>query len=146
MGAFTFNLAAIKNHSVDVAAAVLCRLETCYAEIAGTLADTRAPELAQAVSYSTTLAVHRMTARRRDDRQDFTARLEDSLQAIQDLTIRAGGAPVTDRALRSVITRAAAAKLQDTSVTPRDLRSILGLERSQEAGDSGKGEVAQPAG
>ncbi len=32
MGAFTFNLAAIKNHSVEVAATALCRLETCYGE------------------------------------------------------------------------------------------------------------------
>jgi uncharacterized NAD(P)/FAD-binding protein YdhS len=139
MGAFTFNLAAIKNHSVEVAATVLCRLETCYGEVAGTLTDTPAPELAEAVSYSTMLDVHRMTARRRDDRQVLTARLEDSLQAIQEITIRNGGAPVTDRALRSAVTRAAAAKLKDTSVTPRDLRSILGLERSHEAGDSDSG-------
>lgn len=139
MGAFTFNLAAIKNHSVEVAATVLCRLETCYGEAAGTLANTPAPELADAVSYSTMLDVHRMTARRRDHRQVLTARLEDSLQAIQSITIRNGGTPVTDRALRSAITRAAAAKLKDISVTPRDLRSILGLEHSREAGGSASG-------
>jgi uncharacterized NAD(P)/FAD-binding protein YdhS len=124
MGAFTFNLAAIKNHSVEVAATVLCRLETCYGEAVMTLTGTLAPELAEAVS----LDVRRMTARRRDHRQAFTARLEDSLQVIQDITISNGGAPVTDRALRSAITKAAAAKLQDLSVTPRDLRSVLGLE------------------
>lgn len=100
-----------------------------------TLTGTLAPELTEAVS----LDVRRMTARRRDHRQAFTARLEDSLQVIQDITIRNGGAPVTDRALRSAITKAAAAKLRDLSVTPRDLRSVLGLERPHEADDPGSG-------
>jgi uncharacterized NAD(P)/FAD-binding protein YdhS len=126
LGAFTFNLAAIKNHSVEVAATVLCRLETCYGEAAMTLAATVAPELAEAIS----LDVRRMTARRRDHRLALATRLEDSLQAIRASTIRDGGAPVTDRALRLAVTKAAAAKLRDLSVTPRDLRSILGLERA----------------
>jgi hypothetical protein len=130
MGAFTFNLAAIKNHSVEVAATVLCRLETCYGEGVVTFADAQAPELAEAVSYSTMLDVRRMTARGRAYRQVLTASLEDSLRAIQDITIRNGGTPATDRALRSVITKAAAAKLTDLSVTPRELRSILGLDHT----------------
>ena len=126
MGAFTFNLAAIKNHSVEVAATVLCRLETCYGEAAVTLAAAVSQELAEAIS----LDVRRMTARRRDHRLVLTTRLEDSLQAIQDITSRDGGAPVTGRALRLAVTKAAAARLRDLSVTPRDLRSILGLERT----------------
>jgi uncharacterized NAD(P)/FAD-binding protein YdhS len=136
MGAFTFNLAAIKNHSVEVAATVLCRLETCYGEAAVPLTDPLAPELAEAVS----LDVRRMTARRRDHRQALIARLEYSLQAIRDITIRNGGAPVADRVLRSAITTAAAAQLRDISVTPRDLRHILGLERPH-----GIREVVSPA-
>lgn len=132
MGAFTFNLAAIKNHSVEVAATVLCRLESCYGEVVVTLADDQAPGLAAAVSRSTMLDVHRMTARHRERRQVFTAELEDSLQAIQDIAFRAGMQSVADRALRSAVTRAAAARLQDVSVTPRDLRSILGLEANAE--------------
>ncbi len=138
LGAFTFNLAAIKNHSVEVAATVLCRLETCYGEVAAPLTGALAPELAAAVSSSTMFDVQRMTARRRDHRQIFVARLEGSLLAIQEITIRNGGEPVTDRALRSAVTRAAAAKLKDISVTPRDLRSILGLDHSLEAGDAGE--------
>jgi uncharacterized NAD(P)/FAD-binding protein YdhS len=131
MGAFTFNLAAIKNHSVEVAATVLCRLETCYGEATVTLTGTLVPELAEAVS----LDVRRMTARHRDHRLAVTARLENSLQALRGIVIGDGGAQVTDRALRSAITKAAAAKLRDLSVTPRDLRSVLGLERPQEAVD-----------
>lgn len=141
-GAFTFNLAAIKNHSVEVAATVLCRLETCYGEAAVTLTGTLTPELAEAVS----LDVRRMTARRRDHRQALTARLEDSLQAILDRTIGDGGVPVTDRTLRAAITRAAAAKLRDLSVTPRDLRSNLGLEHPWREPPESTREVVQPAG
>ncbi|CRK56543.1 Hydroxyacylglutathione hydrolase [Alloactinosynnema sp. L-07] len=132
-GAFTFNLAAIKNHTVQVAATVLCRLEACYDDAAAMSADASDPRLNGAISYATMLDVHRMTARRKDYRQAVITRLEGSLQAIQDITARDGGLPVTDRALRSVITAAAAAKLKDLSVTPRDLRSILGLERHLES-------------
>jgi uncharacterized NAD(P)/FAD-binding protein YdhS len=137
MGAFTFNLAAIKNHSVEVAALVLCRLEDCYGEAAVPLATTEVPELTAAISRSIMHDVHRMTARSRDSRQVLADRLEDSLQEIQQITIRSGGAPVTDRALRSAVTRAAAARLKDVSVTPRDLRSSLGLERPRDIGDLG---------
>jgi uncharacterized NAD(P)/FAD-binding protein YdhS len=140
-GAFTFNLAAIKNHSVEVAATVLGRLETCYGAAAVTLTGTLAPEVAEAVS----LDVRRMTARRRDQRQVITSRLEDMLQAIRDAAVREGGVPVTDRALRSAVTRAAAAKLRDLSVTPRDLRSNLGLEHPWPEPPKSTREVVQPA-
>jgi uncharacterized NAD(P)/FAD-binding protein YdhS len=136
-GAFTFNLAAIKNHSVEAAATALCRLETCYGEAAVMLPGTLTPNLAEAVS----LDVRRMTARRRDHREALTARLEDSLEAI-----RAGGMPMTDRALRSAVTRTAAAKLRDLSVTPRDLRSNLGLGQPWPEPAQSTREVAQPSG
>lgn len=123
MGAFTFNLAAIKNHSVEVAATVLCQLETCYGETAVTLAGPLIPELAEAVS----LDVRRMTARHRGHRMAYTARLENSLQAVRGIVTGDDGAQVTDRALRSAVTRAAAERLRDLSVTPRELRTILGL-------------------
>ena len=128
-GAFTFNLAAIKNHSVEVAASVLCGLESCYDSAAATFTD--APELTEAVSYSTMIEVRRMTARRRDHRQALTSHLEDSLRTIQAITTRDGKA-TTDRAVRLAITEVASAKLKDMSVTPRDLRALLGLENRQE--------------
>ncbi|HEX4832270.1 MAG TPA: FAD/NAD(P)-binding protein [Trebonia sp.] len=129
MGAFTFNLAALKNHSVEVAATVLCRLEACYGEPTLTLAGALPPGLAEAVS----LDVRRMTARQRDHRMAYTARLESSLEAVRSIVTADDGAPVTDRALRSAVTRAAAARLRDLSVTPRHLRSILGLGQAQES-------------
>jgi uncharacterized NAD(P)/FAD-binding protein YdhS len=130
-GAFTFNLAAIKNHSVDVASDVLCGLESRYDSVAATVGDS--PDLAEAVAYSVMLDVRRMTARRRDYRQALITHLEDSIQVIQELMAGHGDVVATDRALRSAITSAATVKLKDLSVTPRDLRANLGLGRRMES-------------
>jgi uncharacterized NAD(P)/FAD-binding protein YdhS len=127
-GAFTFNLAAIKNHSVTVAANVLRRLESVYDEetddVAATLTATLDRETQEAVARSIMLDVRRMAARRRDDRQVLTVQLDEDIYRIQNMTTR------TDRAVRSAINAAAIMKLTDLSVTPRDLRSLLGLGRS----------------
>jgi uncharacterized NAD(P)/FAD-binding protein YdhS len=130
-GAFTFNLAAIKNHSVEVAANVLCRLESCYDDTTEPSINGADPELDRAIL----LDVHRMTARRRDHRQALATRLDDSIQAILDRGVRREGNPATKRGLRFAITTAAAVRLKDLSVTPRDLRTILGLERRLESID-----------
>lgn len=132
-GAFTFNLAAIKNHSVAVAATVLRQLESCYDNVADDIAETaiNAPDhgIDTAIANSITLDVRRMAARHRHDRQVLTARLDESLQLVRNVTTQNGGIPLADRALRSAVSAAATAKLTDLSVTPRELRSILGLER-----------------
>jgi uncharacterized NAD(P)/FAD-binding protein YdhS len=130
-GAFAFNLATIKNHSVAVAATVLCRLESCYEEpasdVAATLSQAAVAEVNETVANSIMLEVRRMAARRRVDRQALTGQLEDSLRTIQDVITKNGGAAIPDRALRTAVNAAAATKLTDLSVTPRDLRSVLGL-------------------
>jgi hypothetical protein len=127
MGAFAFNLAAIKNHSTGVAAAVLRRLESCYDEEAEGLADTlpHAPDHA-AFAHAVMLEVRRMASRRRRDREAVALRLEASLASIR------GGLRMTDRALRSAVNTAATRKLNDLSVTPRDLRRLLGLDEQRE--------------
>jgi hypothetical protein len=43
------------------------------------------------------------------------------------------GATVTEHAVRFAISSKATAKLTDLSVTPRDLRALLGLERHLES-------------
>jgi hypothetical protein len=130
-GAFTFNLAAIKNHSVTAAATVLRHLESCYDEHAAVdaamLINHPDQDINAAVGTSTTLDVRRMAARRRGDRHALAARLDHSLQQIRHLATHNGNTPPTDRALRSAVNAAATTKLTDLSVTPRDLRSILGL-------------------
>jgi uncharacterized NAD(P)/FAD-binding protein YdhS len=128
IGAFSFNLAAIKNHSVGVAASVLRRIESCYDEPAGDLAAFPPAPAREAFTRAVALDVRRMAARRRADREDLAQRLRDSLVAAADAVTRHGGTPVSARALRSAVNTAAAAKLNDLSVTPRDLRSLLGLD------------------
>jgi uncharacterized NAD(P)/FAD-binding protein YdhS len=120
-GAFTFNLAAIKNHSVTVAATVLRQIESCYD---GGVDGIDVP--GQKVEKSIMLEVRRMVTRRRADRQQLTARLEGSLQLVLPEN---GAPPLTHRALRAAVNAAATTRLTDLSVTPRDLRSQLGLER-----------------
>ncbi|WP_367138251.1 FAD/NAD(P)-binding protein [Saccharothrix sp. HUAS TT1] len=135
-GAFTFNLAAIKNHSVEVAATTLHRLENCYddraTEVAASLAEAPNPEVREAVSRAVMLDVRRMATRRLDDRLALATRLEGDLRRVRDVVSRDGGSPPTDRALRFAVNAAATAKLTDLSVTPRDLRLGLGLEGSAE--------------
>ncbi|TQM84404.1 putative NAD(P)/FAD-binding protein YdhS [Saccharothrix saharensis] len=134
-GAFTFNLAAIKNHSVEVAATTLHRIESCYderaVELAEVLTETADPELREVVSRSVDLDIRRMATRRRDDRDPHAARLEADIQRIRELTSR-NGTPPSDRAVRFAVSSAATAKLTDLSVTPRELRFALGLEGSVE--------------
>lgn len=129
IGAFSFNLAAIKNHSVGVAAAVLHRLESCYDEHATGLAATLAGNAAFA--RAVTLDVHRMAARRRGDREALAARLEEGIAALCD-----GGGAETDRALRFAVNTAAVRRLNDLSVTPRELSSNLGLETARATGEA----------
>ncbi|NDU74525.1 FAD-dependent oxidoreductase [Actinomadura sp. DSM 109109] len=131
MGAFTFNLAAIKNHSVGVAAAVLRDVESGYDEPAETVAKAVAhagdDEVREAFDRAVRLDVHRMAARRGRDRLALAARLADALDVLRGAVLAAGEAPAPDGALRSVVNAAATAKLNDLSVTPRELRSLLEL-------------------
>ncbi|XVS62280.1 FAD/NAD(P)-binding protein [Actinosynnema sp. CA-299493] len=136
-GAFTFNLAAIKNHSVEVAATTLHRLESCYDvsgdDIAGTLTDATDPELRELVTHSVMLDVRRMAARHHDERQSLADRIEGNIQRIRDLATRADASPPpSDRAVRFAVSSAATTKLTDLSVTPRELRFLLGLEETVE--------------
>lgn len=125
MGAFAFNLAAIKNHSVGVAAAVLRHLESCFDDGARVEIDDGA------FSRPVDLDVRRMASRRRRDREASTARLEECLESVRR-AMTADDGRVTDRALRSAVNTAATARLNDLSVTPRDLRSLLGLDEAAE--------------
>ncbi len=131
LGAVSFNLAAIKNHSVGVAAAVLCDLESCYDMDTAPL-GVRKQGWDEALAHSTMLDVWRMTARRQDHRQALTVRLEDSLRSLREIAARGGGA-VPASAVRFAVTSAATEKLKDLSVTPRELRAVLGLGRELEA-------------
>ena len=138
MGAFTFNLAAIKNHSVGVAAVVLRHLESCYDEPTETVSKAVAhggdDEVRAAFARAVRLDVRRMAARRRHDRRALADRLDHGLKALMSAVIANGEAPAPDGALRFVVNAAATTRLNDLSVTPRDLRSILELDEPPESG------------
>ena len=131
LGAFAFNLAVIKNHSVAVAAAVLRALEDCYRApsdgVSGTAAlpEGSPPSLRDGFHRCVMLDVRRMAARRRLDRTALTAELEHALQLVRSLMEAGRG---SRRALRGAVNEAATERLTDLSVTPRDLRSLLGLD------------------
>lgn len=131
LGAFSFNLAAIKNHSVGVAATVLCHLESCY-DTATSPPGGRDQGWDEALAHSTMLDVRRMSARRQDHRQALTARLEDSLRSLREIAARSGDGAVPSPVLRFAVTSAATEKLKNLSVTPRELRAVLGLGRQLE--------------
>ncbi|WP_235834630.1 FAD/NAD(P)-binding protein [Actinomadura logoneensis] len=132
LGAFAFNLAAIKNHSVGVAATVLRRLESCFAEPADEVAEAVARaagrEAGERFERSVALDVHRMATRRRRDRELLAVRLEESLEDLRRALAAVPGTAVSDRALRHIVNRTAMTRLNDLSVTPRDLRARLGLD------------------
>ncbi|WP_394618821.1 FAD/NAD(P)-binding protein [Lentzea sp. JNUCC 0626] len=123
IGAFAFNLAAIKNHSVGVAADVVRRLESCYDDdqIVDVTADPATPAFACAVS----LEARRMAARRRHDREELAHHLDDSLADAREAL---GDNRPTTATLRFAVNTAATTKLNDLSVTPRELRSLLRLD------------------
>ncbi|NES30253.1 SidA/IucD/PvdA family monooxygenase [Micromonospora terminaliae] len=137
-GAFAFNLAAIKNHSIVVAAHLLARLELdsddaarrAVAERRRALAadaSTR-PELEEAVS----LEVRRLATRSRDERRRLDERLEAHLLSMDS---RRASRPdgTHGRLTRAAVNQAAVERLTDISVTPRQLRRRLRIVTDEDA-------------
>ncbi|MFI7541897.1 FAD/NAD(P)-binding protein [Actinoplanes sp. NPDC049599] len=135
-GAFAFNLAAIKNHSIVVAAHIVERLELgcdgaarhAAAELHRTLSADEATraEFEQAVA----LAVRLLAARSRAERAGLDAQLAGHLRADHRFT---GGTDEGGRLIRAAVNQAAVRKLTDVSVTPRQLRRLLGISNDEEA-------------
>ncbi|WP_026410830.1 FAD/NAD(P)-binding protein [Actinomadura oligospora] len=133
LGAFAFNLAAIKNHSVGIAATVLHRLEDRFEEPPEALADLDDPKASEEFERAVQLDVHRMAARRRRDRDVLAVRLEERLGALHRILTVDNDIAVSERALRIAVNTAAMTRLNDLSVTPRDLRAMLHLDESPES-------------
>ncbi|MFC5184572.1 FAD/NAD(P)-binding protein [Actinomadura harenae] len=145
LGAFAFNLAAIKNHSVGVAATVLHRLEARFepgfepgfAPRADGPADidpeTWDPKARDEFENAVRLDVHRMATRRRRDRDVLAVRLEERLESLHRILAADGDDAISDRALRYTVNKVAMTRLSNLSVTPRDLRALLGLDEPPES-------------
>ncbi|MEV4560582.1 FAD/NAD(P)-binding protein [Kitasatospora sp. NPDC049285] len=132
-GAFAFNLAAIKNHSIAVAAHVIEQLELSPAtyELAesdtpdGTFEEAAGPSFEHAVK----LEVRRLAARDRVEREGLDARVDaliGPLATPDDTGHR-------HRRLRAAVNRSAVRRLTDVSVTPRQLRRQLGIASTADA-------------
>ncbi|WP_069170209.1 FAD/NAD(P)-binding protein [Streptomyces griseus] len=135
-GAFTFNLAAIKNHSVSVAAHVTGQLELRQDgldDIAAQHPHYRSyasnPEEAAraALEESVVLEVRRLATREREQRQALDSRVHASLRSLGGLAALPADVSRPDRLIRAVVNRVAVERLNDVSMTPRQLRRHLGI-------------------
>ncbi|MEU6405230.1 FAD/NAD(P)-binding protein [Streptomyces sp. NPDC046985] len=140
-GAFTFNLAAIKNHSVAVAAHVIERCETRADDLAevsdaeGTcgIYVSKGEEAARpGTEEAVALEVRRLAARARSEREVLDSRLDACLRSLPGRPPLPADAARYDRLLRTAVTRAAVRRLTDVSVTPRELRRRLGLAKADD--------------
>ncbi|GAB2893683.1 hypothetical protein GCM10027074_72070 [Streptomyces deserti] len=129
-GAFAFNLAAIKNQSVSVAARVIEQLESPDGS-----ARTKSPSGSEGSNVedayrgrfeeAVVLEARRLAARTRNERELLDSRLETCLRSLGEMPALPMDASRRDRLLRTVVNRAAVRRLTDVSVTPRQLRRQL---------------------
>jgi hypothetical protein len=139
-GAFAFNLAAIKNHSIVVAAHVIERLERHPdGSVHHTAADDHraftADETTRAAfEQAVALEVRRLAARSRAEREHLDAQLGTHLRSDQ----HSGAEPAdgNGHVLRTAVNQAAIQRLTDISVTPRQLRQNLGIMNDEDAESS----------
>ncbi|MFH9862947.1 FAD/NAD(P)-binding protein [Streptomyces sp. NPDC017202] len=136
-GAFAFNLAAIKNHSVAVAARVIEQLEygdgparnasPCARLISNTEDAVRA-----CWEEAVLLEVRRLATRSRNERELLDSRLDTCIRSVGEVPALPKDASRRRRLLRVAVNRAAVERLTDVSVSPRQLRRQLNLENSEQ--------------
>lgn len=146
-GAFAFNLAAIKNHSIAVAAHAIERLELREDGLAEGMAqypryrqfinDVSNVEEAAGPGFeeAVVLEVRRLATRSRNAREVLDSRLEASIRSMGELPNLPTDASRHARLMRTVVNRAAVGRLTDVSVTPRQLRRQLGIANAADLED-----------
>ncbi|MFJ6381659.1 FAD/NAD(P)-binding protein [Kitasatospora sp. NPDC092039] len=152
-GAFTFNLAAIKNHSIAVAAHVVERLELDPEPDAGISLRNTAEGVAEFLTRrhggdgnleeaasggfedAVVMEARRLASRGRIERERLDSQLETRIRSMGGRPAHAADAARHDRLMRVVVNRAAVERLTDVSVTPRQLRRQLGLATAEEQED-----------
>nr|WP_231591142.1 FAD/NAD(P)-binding protein [Saccharothrix sp. ST-888] len=137
-GAFAFNLAAIKNQSIAVAARVIEQLEIQEDGLAQDIAQYHGHvsnmEEAAPIGFeeAVTLEVRRLATRTRSERELLDSRLDACIRSIGGLPAPLLEASRRDRLMRAVAGRAAVERLTDVSVTPRQLRRHLGIANAED--------------
>ncbi|MFC4029960.1 FAD/NAD(P)-binding protein [Streptomyces polygonati] len=140
-GAFSFNLAAIKNQSIAVAARVIEQLELLDGDMAQSVAEyhghfSNTEEAARfGFEEAVVMEVRRLAARDRSERESLDSRLEACIRSMGGLPTPPTGASRPDRLIRTVVNRAAVERLTDVSVTPRQLRRQLGIANADHLGE-----------
>lgn len=156
-GAFAFNLAAIKNQSIAVAAHVIEQLTqlTQFTQFTQSTRRAAGPggrtaptariigNVEQAVGSgleeAVVLEVRRLATRTRRERELLGSRLDSYLESVGALpTLPMDDAATVsqrDTLVRVIVNRAAVARLTDVSVTPRQLRRVLGLAGADDPED-----------
>ncbi|GIF75327.1 FAD/NAD(P)-binding protein [Asanoa siamensis] len=128
-GAFAFNLAAIKNHSIVVAAHVIDRLEPPGSARQAAAEHQRSFTTHSAFEQAVSMEVKRLATPSRAERQRLDARLGSHLRS----THRCQAVPADGRCALMVaaVNQAAVQRLTDVSVTPRQLRRQLGIQDAE---------------
>ncbi|KRB68915.1 pyridine nucleotide-disulfide oxidoreductase [Kitasatospora sp. Root187] len=140
-GAFTFNLAAIKNHSIAVAARAIEQLELREDGLARNMAQFHGhvSNIEEATpdgfEEAVLLEAKRLATRGRTEREQLDSQLDARIRSVSELLTLPMDASRYDRLLRAVVSRAAVERLTDISVTPRQLRRQLGLANAEDLED-----------
>ncbi|WP_037911370.1 FAD/NAD(P)-binding protein [Actinacidiphila yeochonensis] len=140
-GAFTFNLAAIKNHSIAVAAYAIERLQLRQDGLLhavdqnphfGTFVSNPEEADRAALEEAVVLEVRRMATRTRKERGALDSRLDERIRTLNGHPTLPTDASRRDRLLRTAVNRVAVRRLTDVSVTPRQLRRQLGIANADD--------------
>jgi hypothetical protein len=140
-GAFTFNLAAIKNHSIAVAARAIEQLELHEDELAQNMARygghvSNIEEATRAgFEEAVTLEVRRLATRARTERELLDSRLDACIRSVGELPTLPKDASRRARLMRVMVNRVAVERLTDVTVTPRQLRRSLGIANTEDLED-----------
>jgi hypothetical protein len=140
-GAFAFNLAAIKNHSIAVAAHAIEHVELFEDDVRRELArhphdrsyvSKTEEAVPAALEQAVVLEVRRLATRVRSERDVLDSLLETCIRAMAGRPTLPTDASRHDRLVRAVVNRAAVRRLTDVSVTPRQLRRQLGIGNAED--------------
>ncbi|MEU0213049.1 FAD/NAD(P)-binding protein [Streptomyces canus] len=137
IGAFTFNLAAIKNQSTVVAAHTIEELESQedltqfhdqYRRCVSNMKEAVRAQFEEAVN----LEVRRLVAKSRTERELLDTRLAARIRAMDEPPGLSSGAFRHSGLTRALIHWTAVDRLTDVTVTPRQLRRQLGIAKTDD--------------
>ncbi len=154
LGAFAFNIATLKNHSIATALRIVSILERDASDAADNAGGELQAQLRECVpavarddfnalfDKAAGMKVHWLSARRRADKSVIQSELESLVRKLcQGLSQRSPPAGKGEDLLRAALTDESLRRMTDVSVTPLELRRRLGLDaaRNEEPTAAGPG-------